>query len=257
MFTDTMRKVFHIIVSALAGLAAVVTAEEAVPGVPYAGLAAADTEGGGVIVTAVAHYGPADRGGVNAGDTVLSVNDRPISGKDELQSILTAARPGDKVKLVVQRRHLQLTRTITISNRLEPQAVFRPSDKHLSDEEWDALEHQQRLIAAQLATETPDPTAISAAFAAIRKLRSEDWSGECCHLFFWGSKSLLYIRGNEDSLIATEVFFDKDKADEKYRLSGRGAVPCLPEHLRKRIRYQLETLPDFQFNFSLHLREKQ
>ncbi len=257
MFTDTMRKVFHIIVSALAGLAAVVTAEEAAPGVPYAGLAAADAEGGGVIVTAVAHYGPADRGGVNAGDTVLSVNDRPITRAEELQAVLTAARPGDKVKLTVQRRHLQLTRTITISNRLEPQAVFRPSDKHLSDEEWDALEHQQRLIAAQLATEEPDNAAISAAFAEIRKLRGEDWSGESCHLFFWGSKSVLHIRGNEDSLVATEIFFDKDKPNEKYRLRGRGAAPCLPEHLRKRIRYQLETLPDFQFNFSLEIREKQ
>lgn len=256
MFTDTMRKVFHIIVSVLLGSASVFAADEP-PGVPYAGLAAADAEGGGAIVTSVAHYGPADRGGVNAGDTVLSVNDRSISGRDELQAALTATRPGDKVKLVVQRRHLQLTRTITISNRLEPQAVFRPSDKHLSDEEWDALEHQQRLIAAQLATETPDTAAIAAAFAEIRNLRSEDWSGECCHLFFWGSKSLLYIRGNEDTLVATEVFFDKDKPDEKYRLSGRGAAPCLPEHLRKRIRYQLETLPDFQYHFSLHLREKQ
>lgn len=256
MMVETMRTIFSTIMCAAAAFTALCSAKE-MPGVPYAGLAAADAEGGGVIVTAVAHYGPADRGGVNAGDTVLSVNDHPISGKDELQSILTAARPGDKVKLVVQRRHLQLTRTITISNRLEPQAVYRPSDKHLSDEEWDALEHRQRLIAAQLATEEPDSAAIAASFAEIRRLRGDDWYGECCHLFFWGSKSVLHIRGNEDSLVATEIFFDKDKPHEMYRLSGRGAVPCLPERLRKRIRYQLETLPDFQFNFSLHLRDKQ
>lgn len=256
MITDTMRNILSIIMCAAAAIAALCKAEET-PGVPYAGLAAADRESGGVIITAVAHYGPADRGGVNAGDTVLSVNDRPIARADELQAVLTAARPGDKVKLTVQRRHLQLTRTITISNRLEPQAVFRPSDKHLSDEEWDALEHQQRLIAAQLTTEEPDTAAIAAAFAEIRKLRGEDWYGESCHLFFWGSKSVLHIRGNEDSLVATEIFFDKDKPHEMYRLSGRGAVPCLPEHLRKRIRYQLETLPDFQFNFSLQIREKQ
>lgn len=256
MTIDTMRNILSSIMCAAAAITALCKAKEA-PGVPYAGLAAADRASGGVIITAVAHYGPADRGGVNAGDTVLSVNDRPITRAEELQAVLTAARPGDKVKLTVQRRHLQLTRTITISNRLEPQAVFRPSDKHLSDEEWDALEHQQRLIAAQLATEEPDNAAISAAFAEIRKLRGEDWSGESCHLFFWGSKSVLHIRGNEDSLVATEIFFDKDKPNEKYRLRGRGAAPCLPEHLRKRIRYQLETLPDFQFNFSLHLREKQ
>lgn len=254
MAVETMRNLLHIIMTGLLTAAAAFGEEK---GVPYAGLAAADRASGGIIVTAVAHYGPADRGGVNAGDCVLSVNDRAITRAEELNAALTTARPGDKVKLVVQRRHLQLTRTVTLSNRLEPQAVFRPSDKHLTPEEWDSLERQQYIIAAQLTTEEPDREAISAAFAAIRELRGEDWYGECCHLFFWGSKSLLHIRGNEDSLVATEHFYEKDKPDEMYRLSGRGAAPCLPERLRKRIRYQLETLPDFQFNFSLEIRDKQ
>ena len=48
----------------------------------------------------------------------------------------------------------------------------------------------------------------------------------------------------------------KDRPEELYRLSGRGAVP-LPEHLRKRIRRQMETLPDFAAYFSIQITEKQ
>ena len=53
-------------------------------GVPYSGLAAADREGGGVLVSAVAHFGPADRGGVNAGDTLLTMDGKPVTSKAEL-----------------------------------------------------------------------------------------------------------------------------------------------------------------------------
>ncbi len=230
-------------------------AAEESAGVPYAGLAVADAAGGGVIVSAVAHYGPADRCGVNAGDSVLRVDDRPLTTAAELTAMLRSARPGQQVKLTLQRRHLQLTRVITLMNRLEPQAVFHASDQHLTAEQWEALEHQQRLIAAHLASPAPDTAAIGAAFAEIHRLRGADRSGEGCHLFFWGSKSVLHIRGNEDSLVATEVFFEKGKPDEMYRLSGPGAVSCLPERLRLRIRAQLELLSDFPFDFSLYIRE--
>ena len=227
-------------------------AAEESAGVPYAGLAVADAADGGVLVSAVAHYGPADRGGVNAGDVVLRVDDRSLATAAELAAVLRAARPGQQVKLLVQWRHRQLTRVITLTNRLEPQAVFHASDQHLTAEQWESLEHQQRIIAAQLATPAPDTAAIAAAFAEIRRLRGDDRSGEGCHLFFWGRKSVLHIRGNEDSLVATEVFFAEGKPDELYRLSGPGAVPCLPERLRLRIRAQLELLPDFPSLFSLN-----
>ncbi|MBR2313407.1 MAG: serine protease [Akkermansia sp.] len=225
-------------------------------GVPYSGLAAADREGGGVLVSAVAHFGPADRGGVNAGDTLLTMDGKPVTSKAELYAYLAAATPGQQITFTLQRRHLTLERRITISNRLEPQAVFEPSDRHLDKEKWAALEHQQYLIAAQLADEAPDWSKISAAFAEIRRISSPDSRRQCCHLLFWGKKSLLYIYGNEDSLVAAEHFNEKDRPEELYRLSGRGAVP-LPEHLRKRIRRQMETLPDFAAYFSIQITEKQ
>ena len=74
---------------------------------------------------------------------------------------------------------------------------------------------------------------------------------------FWGKKSLLYIYGSEDSLVAAEHFTEKDRPAELYRLRGRGAVKQLPEHLRKRIRRQMETLPDFAAYFSIQITEKQ
>jgi hypothetical protein len=225
-------------------------------GVPYSGLAAANREGGGVMISAVAHFGPADRGGVNAGDTVLSVDGKEVNTKDELYAYLATASPGQQVKLSLKRRHLTIARSITIANKLEPQAVFEPSDNHLDKEKWAAVEHQQYIIAAQLAAETPDWRRISTAFAEIRRICSPEEKRQCCYLLFWGKNSLLHIYGNEDSLVAAERFTDKERPTELYRLSGRGAVRQLPEHLRKRIRRQMETLPDFAAYFSIQITEK-
>ena len=225
-------------------------------GVPYSGLAAANREGGGVMISAVAHFGPADQGGVNAGDTVLSMDGKPVSSKDELYAYLAAATPGQQVKLTLKRRHLTIERSITIGNKLAPQAVFEPSDRHLDKAKWAAVEHQQYLIAAQLASETPDWSRISAAFAEIRRICSPEEKRQCCRLLFWGRKSLLHIYGNEDSLVAAEHFTNEDRPEELYRLSGRGAVSQLPEHLRKRIRRQMETMPDFAAYFSFQITER-
>ena len=225
-------------------------------GVPYSGLAAANREGGGVMISAVAHFGPADQGGVNAGDTVLCMDGKPVSSKDELYAYLAAATPGQQVKLTLKRRHLTIERSITIGNKLAPQAVFEPSDRHLDKAKWAAVEHQQYLIAAQLASETPDWSRISAAFAEIRRICSPEEKRQCCRLLFWGRKSLLHIYGNEDSLVAAEHFTNEDRPEELYRLSGRGAVSQLPEHLRKRIRRQMETMPDFAAYFSFQITER-
>ncbi|MBR3902515.1 MAG: PDZ domain-containing protein [Akkermansia sp.] len=237
----------------LLSLASLLRAE----GVPYSGLAAANQEGGGVLVAAVAHFGPADRGGVNAGDTLLSMDGKAICTKEELYAYLSTAKPGQQITFTLKRRHLTLKRQITIADRLTPQAVFEPSDRHLDQAEWAALEHQQYLIAAQLASEAPDWTQISAAFAEMRRISSPEERRQYCHLLFWGKKSLLHIYGNEDSLVAAESFLEKGRPEELYRLSGRGAVRQLPEHLRKRIRRQMETLPDFAGYFSIHITEKQ
>ena len=236
----------------LLSLAGFALAEE----IPYSGLAAADRNAGGVLVTAVAHFGPADRGGVNAGDTVLSMDGKPVSSKDELYAYLAAATPGQQVRLTLKRRHLTIERSITIGNKLAPQAVFEPSDRHLDKAKWTAVEHQQYLIAAQLASETPDWSRISAAFAEIRRICSPEEKRQCCHLLFWGRKSLLHIYGNEDSLVAAEHFTNEDRPEELYRLSDRGAVSQLPEHLRKRIRRQMETMPDFAAYFSFQITER-
>lgn len=225
-------------------------------GIPYSGLAATDREGGGVLISAVAHFGPADRGGVNAGDTVLRLDGKEINSRQELYDYLTAATPGQKIELTLQRQHLTIQRSITITDKEQPQAVFEPSDHHLNKEKWAALEHQQYLIAAQLSGEAPDWQKISAAFAEMRRICSPETRQQYCHLMFWGKKSMLSIYGNEDSLVAAEYFTEKDRPTELYRLSGRGAVKQLPEHLRKRIRRQMETLPDFAAYFSIQITEK-
>ncbi len=64
----------------------------------------AGEEGKGVFVAAVAPGGPAEHAGIQAGDAVVRLNDKPIRSLKDLQDALAAARPGDKVRLVVQRQ---------------------------------------------------------------------------------------------------------------------------------------------------------
>lgn len=231
----------------LAVLGGICCGEEAAP---YAGLAAAPGTRGKLIVTEIAHRGPADKAGINTGDYILLINGKKLSTREELRALITATPPGQELTLTLQRKDYTITRTLKMGNRLTPQAVFRPSERHLGEEKIDAIIHQQHLIAAELTKETPDRGIMKECFARIRQLHPEPSYASLCYLFFYGSKSTLVLSGNEDTLTLTEVFHDKNKADESYRIFGRGAETCLPAPLRVRIRCHIESIPSF-FHLSL------
>ncbi len=214
-------------------------------GTPYAGMAAMPTGDNKLIVTEVAHRGPADRAGINQGDYVLQIDGKRIQNRQELKAVFAGSRVGQQLELTLQRKDYTITRTLIMGNRMMPQPVFRPSERHLGEERIDSIIHRQYLIAAELTQEKPNTESIRQYFKQISELNPEHTYATPCYLIFWGKHSNLILVGNENTLVLTEDFHDKSRPDEKYRLMGRGAVQNLPPTLRVRIRCHLETLPSF------------
>lgn len=75
----------------------------------------------GVLVTGFAHdttgNSPAQQAGLQAGDVIIAVNGQPISGNDDLASILLNQQPGTKVTLTIERGSAQRTITVTLGER--------------------------------------------------------------------------------------------------------------------------------------------
>jgi len=71
----------------------------------YLGIRVGDTGGNGVYAGSVTAGGPAANAGLKAGDVIVSVNGRPTPTTDDLSSVLSQLRPGQKVPVVVQHQN--------------------------------------------------------------------------------------------------------------------------------------------------------
>jgi S1-C subfamily serine protease len=69
--------------------------------------------GGGVLVLSIEAGSPASRAGVQPGDVVITLDNEPISGIDDLHRVLTHARIGVTIELVVLRERERVTLWIT------------------------------------------------------------------------------------------------------------------------------------------------
>jgi S1-C subfamily serine protease len=101
---------------------AVAVAEKIVAGEPvevaFLGVMGGDTELGraGAVIIDVTSGSAADEAGLEAGDLVVAVNDRPITSMFELSSAIRASTPGDTITLEVVRddETIELTATLRI-----------------------------------------------------------------------------------------------------------------------------------------------
>jgi putative serine protease PepD len=84
---------------------------------PYIGVSIGDAGSGGAKIQSVAPGGPAAQAGMQAGDVVTKVGDRPITGTEDLIGAIQGSSVGAKLQLTVQRGGSTETVTVTVGEQ--------------------------------------------------------------------------------------------------------------------------------------------
>jgi serine protease Do len=71
----------------------------------------------GITISSVVAASPADRAGLKVGDTIVSVDGKPIKNGDELVADIASRRPGAKVNLGYVRNGKKEDTTVTVADR--------------------------------------------------------------------------------------------------------------------------------------------
>jgi serine protease Do len=71
----------------------------------------------GVTIASVTPNGPSEKAGLKTGDTIVSVNGKPIKNGDELVAMISALKPGTQAKLGYVRNGKESTVDVTIADR--------------------------------------------------------------------------------------------------------------------------------------------
>jgi serine protease Do len=61
--------------------------------------------------------GPADKGGLKAGDTITKFNETAVKSVKQFRKLMEGAKPGDKVKITARRGTTVMTMTVTLTKR--------------------------------------------------------------------------------------------------------------------------------------------
>ena len=75
------------------------------------------TDGTGVVVRDVVAGSPAEAAGLRPGDVLTSLGGRDVAGPDDLQSAISAHKPGDEVEIKFQRGNDTRTERVTLASR--------------------------------------------------------------------------------------------------------------------------------------------
>jgi putative serine protease PepD len=73
----------------------------------------------GAVVSGVVSGGPADKAGIQPGDKIVAIDNRPISSSDDVSAAVAAHKPGDKATVTVVRGGNRRTLTVTLGTRPE------------------------------------------------------------------------------------------------------------------------------------------
>jgi putative serine protease PepD len=85
----------------------------------FLGVSSGPAPEGGAEVGDVVDGGPAARGGLRSGDTIVEIADRPVREPDDISAVVNSRRPGDELRVVVERSGERRTLTVTLGEQPE------------------------------------------------------------------------------------------------------------------------------------------
>jgi putative serine protease PepD len=85
----------------------------------YLGVSSGDAPQGGALVAEVRPGDPADQGGIEVGDRIVSVDGQEVNESADVSALVTAKRPGDKVEITVQRGGEEESLNVELGERPE------------------------------------------------------------------------------------------------------------------------------------------
>jgi len=106
----------------------------------------------GALVNSVEKAGPADKGGVEAGDIILKVDGRDVRSSTELPRIITMVKPGTKVTLTVWRKGAQRDLAVTVAE-LKDDAAASPHGRPSPAPKEKAKPNRMGLVLSDLTDE--------------------------------------------------------------------------------------------------------
>ncbi len=85
----------------------------------FLGVSSGAAAEGGAQVGGVVADGPASKAGLREGDVIVEINDQPVQEPDDVSAVVNARRPGDEVRVVVERGGERRTLTVTLGDQPE------------------------------------------------------------------------------------------------------------------------------------------
>jgi serine protease Do len=123
---------------------------------------------GGVTVSAVTAGSPAEQAGLKVGDTIVSVDGKPVKNGDELVSDIASRKPGSKVPVGFVRNGKKQETTVTVADRAKLFAA-RLGDDEEGGEEAAPKESKLGLTVSAITSEMADRLDITAGKGVIVK----------------------------------------------------------------------------------------
>jgi serine protease Do len=121
---------------------------------------------GGVTVSDVTAGSPAERAGIKVGDTIVSVDGKPVKNGDELVSDIASRKPGTKVSLGFVRNGKKQEASVTVADRAKLFAA-RLGDEEENGEEQTPKESKLGLTVRAVTSEMADRLDIPAGKGVI------------------------------------------------------------------------------------------
>lgn len=91
------------------------------------------TEMSGVYVVSVDERGGAKAAGIKEGDILLTVNDMTVNSNSQLIGVISQYRPGDKVRIKIQRKGEIIYKEVTLKNLDGTEEIHKESDGFYND----------------------------------------------------------------------------------------------------------------------------